>query len=100
LEKYYNASDPIEREKIVIDPYKIFHIAVENCKPFLQTTPVKRGGATYQVPVPVSDKRRIFLAMNWLIDAGKTKEDNVRFYKKLALEFIDAANNTVRLAPP
>jgi len=93
LEKYYKTTNAVERENIVIDPYAIFHAAVQNAKPFLQTTPVKRGGATYQVPVPISENRRIFLAMKWLIEAGKTKDDDMRFYKKLAYEFIEAANN-------
>jgi len=94
LEKYHATTDPIEKEKIVIDPYQIFHAAVNNCKPFLHTTPVKRGGATYQVPVPCTEGRKLFLAMNWLIDAGSTKDDEMRFYKKFAQELIDAANNT------
>lgn len=80
----------------MINPYEILHTAVENAKPFLQTVPVKRGGATYQVPIPVSERRKIFLAINWLIEAGKTKDDEMRFYKKLAHELLDAANNTVR----
>ncbi|KAG8321426.1 28S ribosomal protein S7, mitochondrial [Homalodisca vitripennis] len=49
LEKYHKEEDPAEKAKIEVDPLKIFHCAIENCKPLLQLTKIKRGGATYQV---------------------------------------------------
>jgi small subunit ribosomal protein S7 len=51
VKKYHKEQDPVEKAKIEVDPLKIFHAAVENCKPLLQLTAVKRGGATYQVSV-------------------------------------------------
>ena len=32
-----------------LDPLVIFHKAVENCKPIMGTTTVKRGGKRYHV---------------------------------------------------
>lgn len=32
--------------------------------------------------------------MKWLIEAGKTKDPNVRFYLQFARELISAANNS------
>lgn len=49
LEKYHNCSDEEEKANIELDPKKIFHKAVINCKPILQLTPIKRGGVRYQV---------------------------------------------------
>jgi len=95
LEKYYSTQDDVERQSIIIDPYQIFHQALANSKPFLETTNVKRGGTNYQVPVLVREKRQEFLAMKWLIEAAKEKERTMRFYDKLAYELLDAANNTV-----
>ena len=97
LEKYYETTDPALREKIIINPYQIFHMALANSKPFLETTPVKRGGATYQVPVPVRETRQSFLALKWLIEAALDKPDDMRFYTKMAHELLDAANNTVSI---
>jgi len=76
-----------------LNPRKIFYDAVENCKPLLQLTPIKRGGVTYQVPVPITEKRSQFLSMKWIIDAAREKERTVHFPEKLAWELIDAANN-------
>lgn len=47
------------------------------------------------MPVPLTGKRSRFLAMNWLIAAGKEKDKLVRLYERLAYELIDASNNTV-----
>jgi len=97
LEKYHSTPDLTEREQIVLNPWKIFHGALVNTMPFLETIPVVRGGSTYQVPVPVREKRREFLAMKWFIEAGQDKDDDLRLYKKLAQEFIDAYHNTGRV---
>jgi small subunit ribosomal protein S7 len=49
VQKYNKETDPEAKSKIELNPLKVFYAAVENCKPVLQLTPVKRGGATYQV---------------------------------------------------
>ncbi|XP_072394589.1 small ribosomal subunit protein uS7m isoform X1 [Diabrotica undecimpunctata] len=94
LEKYHKCQSEEEKSLINLDPKDIFHKAVENCKPLLQLMSIKRGGVRYQVPVPITDKRAQFLSMNWLIQAGKEKDSNVRFHLQLARELIDASNNT------
>ncbi|OTF72071.1 28S ribosomal protein S7, mitochondrial-like protein, partial [Euroglyphus maynei] len=53
-------------EKVVCDPLVIFHEAIKNCMPLMITRPVKRGGATYQVPFPISEKESERFAMRWL----------------------------------
>jgi len=94
LAKYYDTEDPQERAKIILNPWELLHRAVENSKPFLETTPIKRGGHTYQVPVPVRENKQQALAIKWLIEAGKEKEDEMRFFVKFGYEIIDAANGT------
>lgn len=49
VEKYNKATTPEEKAKIECNPLKIFHQAVENCKPVLITTKIIKGGVTYQV---------------------------------------------------
>lgn len=75
----------------VVDPYMLLIRAIENCRPLMQLTAIKRGGVKYQVPVPVTDKRSYFLAMKWLLDAAREKERNVHFPEKFAWEILDAA---------
>lgn len=90
----YNLADADEKEKIETDPLKILHLAVENCRPLLQLTPIKRGGSTYQVPIPITEKRSYFVAMRWLIEAAREKERTVHFPEKIAWELLDAAANS------
>lgn len=45
----------------------------------------------------MNEQRARFLSMNWLIKAAQEKEGGYRFYKMLAKELIDAANNGVRI---
>lgn len=97
LKKYYREADETARQKIVLDPRAIFRTAVTNCTPVLQLTPIKRGGATYQVPVPVSNRRARFLAMNWLIEASQDTPKPIHFPETLATELLDAANNTGKI---
>lgn len=96
LERYHLA-EGADKDVIELSPLKIFHKAVENARPLLLLMPVKRGGSTYQVPVPITDKRSHFEAMRWIVQATREKERNVRFPEKLAWELLDAANNTGRV---
>lgn len=93
----YNLAEPDEKGEIETDPLKIFHKAVENCRPLLQLTPIKRGGVTYQVPIPVTEKRSYFIAMRWLLEATNEKERTVHFPDKFAWEILDAYANQGRV---
>ncbi|KDR12187.1 28S ribosomal protein S7, mitochondrial [Zootermopsis nevadensis] len=93
LQRYHSTEDPEKKTSVLTDPLKIFHAALANSKPVLQLTPIKRGGVTYQVPVPITDKRSQFLAMKWIILAAKDKDPKVHFPEKLAWELVDAAGN-------
>jgi len=94
LKKFYSETDETKRAKITLNPRVIFHEAIRNCQPVLQLTPVKRGGANYQVPVPITEKRAKFLAMNWLIEVSQDTPKEIHFPDTLARELLDAAKNT------
>jgi len=49
IEKFHKAKSDFERESIELDPVKVLHHAVDNCKPLLITKKVHRGGIVYQV---------------------------------------------------
>nr|CAD7410493.1 unnamed protein product [Timema poppensis] len=97
LERFNTSPTPELKENIETNPLIIFYRAVENCKPLLQLSPIKRGGVTYQVPVPITEKRSNFLAMKWLIEAAQDKERTVHFPEKLAWELLDASLNQGRV---
>lgn len=75
------------------DPVKVFLQAIENIKPNMEVRPRRVGGAAYQVPMPVRDKRKESLAIRWLILAARSKSNREfqTFAEKLAAEIMDAA---------
>ncbi|XP_063824933.1 small ribosomal subunit protein uS7m [Ostrinia nubilalis] len=94
IERYHLASTAEEKNKIELDPKRVLHKAIENSKPLLQLSPIKRGGITYQVPGPITEKRSLFLAIKWLLEATNDKERTIHFPEQFAWELLDAANNT------
>lgn len=83
----------ILKEKTKKEPLEVFEKALENASPLLEVRPKRIGGATYQVPVEVKGKRRMTLAMRWIIQAAKMKKGKA-MKEKLAEEIINAAQNT------
>ncbi len=75
------------------NPMEIFRKALDNVKPILEVKPRRVGGATYQVPVEVSPERRINLAVKWIISFAQERAGKP-MGERLALEVIDAYNNT------
>ncbi|KAH0540870.1 28S ribosomal protein S7, mitochondrial [Cotesia glomerata] len=96
LDRYHN-SKPEKRSQIILDPLVILHKAIENVTPVMELLGIKKGGNTYQVPVPVTENRRRFLAMSWLVKTCKEKEARAPYAEVLAQELINASNNTGRV---
>lgn len=87
----YGAFDII-RERIKKDPIEVFHRAIENVKPKMELRPMRVGGATYQVPIPVSEKRQESLAMRWILQVARSKKGK-SMQERLAEELILSSKN-------
>jgi small subunit ribosomal protein S7 len=70
----YSAIDLISSrsEKAGIDT---FNDAIENIKPIIEVRSRRVGGATYQVPVEVRPVRQLSLAIRWLIDSSRKRNE-------------------------
>jgi small subunit ribosomal protein S7 len=86
----YDAMQRVE-DKLKKAPIEVFHEALENIKPSVEVRSRRVGGATYQVPVEVRPERREALAIRWLIDASRKRNENT-MQERLAGELVDAAN--------
>lgn len=93
----WNKADEDEKADIETSPRTLFYQAMENCRPLMRLKPIKRGGITYQVPVPLTEHKSYFTAMKWIIDATNDKHRTIHFPEKFSFEIIDAANNTGRV---
>ena len=87
----YSALDRVQ-SRLKREPIEVFHEALENVKPSVEVRSRRVGGATYQVPVEVRPIRREALAIRWLIDASKKRNEHT-MEERLAGELSDAVNN-------
>jgi small subunit ribosomal protein S7 len=87
----YTALDSVE-SRLKKDPLQVFHDALNNVKPGIEVRSRRVGGATYQVPVEVRHERRQALAIRWLIQAARSRNDKT-MVERLSAELLDAANN-------
>ena len=71
---FYDALDVIAKKVSDAESIDVFTTAVENCKPSIEVRSKRVGGATYQVPTPVSAKRQQTLAIRWLLEAVRAKK--------------------------
>jgi small subunit ribosomal protein S7 len=86
----YNAFERVQG-RVRREPVEVFHEALDNIKPAVEVRSRRVGGATYQVPVEVRPERREALAIRWLIDASKKRNENT-MEERLAGELLDAVN--------
>ncbi len=71
---------------------ELFEKAIENVKPLLEVKSRRVGGATYQVPVEVRPVRRQTLALRWIVDAARKRNERT-MVERLANELFEAATD-------
>lgn len=71
---------------------EVFESALENISPQLEVKARRVGGATYQVPMEIRPDRRQTLALRWLVDFSRKRNEKT-MAQRLAGELLDASNN-------
>ena len=84
----YNAIEKL-KTKSKEEPIKVFNGAIDRIKPTIEVRSRRVGGATYQIPVEVKQKRSQTLAIRWLI-AGSRKRKDKLMSDKICFELFDA----------
>ena len=84
----YGALDTI-KSKSGKDPLEVFTQAVQNVKPIVEVKSRRVGGANYQVPVEVPQRRGRTLALRWLVTFSRDRREK-HMEDKLAGEILDA----------
>jgi small subunit ribosomal protein S7 len=85
--------DALERigEKTGKPPVEVLEQAVKTVTPVLEVKSRRVGGANYQVPVEVPQRRARTLAVRWLVDFARTRREK-GMVEKLSAEILDALN--------
>lgn len=71
---------------------EVFNAAIDNVKPVIEVKSRRVGGATYQVPVEVRPVRQLSLALRWIIDAARKRNERT-MAERLANELMEAATD-------
>lgn len=74
------------------DGLLVFRKALKRVRPQLEVRSRRVGGATFQVPMEVRPERARALAMRWLIQSARSRNENT-MTERLAYELLDAAND-------
>ena len=88
---FYASIDKIKSQVKADEGIEYFKKAIENVSPLLEVKSKRIGGATYQVPIEISDDRRVALAMRWIIGYAKARKGQT-MADRLSAELIAAAN--------
>ena len=86
----YSAMERIG-EKTGKPPVEVLEQAVKTVTPVLEVKSRRVGGANYQVPVEVPQRRARTLAVRWLVDFSRQRREK-GMVDKLANEILDALN--------
>ncbi len=86
---FYNAIDRVS-ERTGEDGLETFKKALENITPGVEVRSRRVGGATFQIPTPIRDSRKLSMAMKWLIDFSR-KRNEKSMAERLAAEIIAAS---------
>lgn len=79
-------------EKTKGEALEIFNKALDNVRPIVEVKSRRVGGSTYQVPVEVRPTRRTALAMRWLVEASRKRNEKTMGLR-LAAEILEAHEN-------
>jgi len=89
---FYQSIENIKKQGKVDNGIELFKKALDNVAPMLEVKSKRIGGATYQVPIEISEARRMALAMRWIIRYSKSRKGQT-MADKLAAELLAAANH-------
>jgi small subunit ribosomal protein S7 len=84
----YDAMD-IASKKSGVEPLSVLHQALEAVRPQVEVKSRRVGGATYQVPIEVSERRQHSLAVRWLVEFSRKRSEHT-MADRLGNEMADA----------
>ena len=89
---FYDSLSIISKKEKNEDAIDVFKKALSNVSPALEVKSKRIGGATYQVPMEVSQSRKLSLAMRWILSFSRGRKGKT-MSNRLAAELMAAANN-------
>ena len=72
---FYSALDVIASKIEEVEPLLVWEKSLENITPHVEVRSRRIGGATFQIPQPVREDRKVSLGMKWLIAAARNRNE-------------------------
>jgi small subunit ribosomal protein S7 len=86
---FYEAMERIKKSTNE-EGYDIWRKAMDNAMPAVEVKSRRIGGATFQIPTPIREDRKLFMTIRWLIQYTR-KRNGRSMGDKLAAELIAAS---------
>ena len=86
---FYDALAIIDSRVEDESPLDVWKKAVQNVTPAVEVRSRRIGGATFQIPQPIRDARKLSMAMKWMIGFARKRNDK-SMSQKLAAEIVAA----------
>lgn len=87
---FYDAIQIVDEKSGEEDGLEVFKKALTNICPGVEVRSRRVGGATFQIPTPIREDRKLSQGMKWLIGYSR-KRNEKGMEKKLASEILAAA---------
>jgi small subunit ribosomal protein S7 len=87
---FYDAIELVDQKLEDQAPIDVWKKALENVTPAVEVKSRRVGGATFQIPTPVREERKSSLAMKWLINYSRKRNEKT-MAQRLAAEIIAAS---------
>jgi len=84
---FYDAMNNISEKITEESSLQVFEKSLENVMPHVEVRSKRIGGATFQIPHPVREDRRVSLGMKWMIGAARKRNEKT-MQQKLAGEIM------------
>ena len=84
---FYDAMNNISEKITEESSLQVFEKSLENVMPHVEVRSRRSGGATFQIPHPVREDRRVSLGMKWMIGAARKRNEKT-MQQKLAGEIM------------
>ena len=86
---FYDAMQTISEKISEETPLQVFEKSLENVMPNVEVRSRRIGGATFQIPHPVREDRRVSLGMKWMVGFARKRNEKT-MQQKLSSEILAA----------
>ncbi|HRN40912.1 MAG: 30S ribosomal protein S7 [Flavobacteriales bacterium] len=86
---FYDAMDIVSKKVEDVSCVEVWQKAIDNITPGVEVRSRRIGGATFQIPQPIREDRRVSMGMKWMISFSRKRNEKT-MAQRLAGEIVAA----------